>query len=118
MQAHVQEETRMARFEETTRQVPRFGIRAVRAFVAGCIGAAFGLFISWFLPGVGDDIAALITLVSACVGAWLGWWTPKQRPREAGEDKTSNTPYVGARAPDEASVPDAASPRERRPIHS
>jgi hypothetical protein len=94
------------------------GIRPVRAFVAGVIGAACGMFISWFLPNISDGIAVLITLVSAALGAWLGWWTPRNRAREAAEPRDGGKSYVGAQAPDESSVRDAASPRRRRPLHS
>lgn len=108
----------MARFEVPTRPASGLGVRTVRAFVAGSVGAALALFICWFLPVVDGPMTTLITVVGALLGAWLGSWTPKRGPGPAADSKTSSTPYVGARAPDEASVPDASAPRERRPVHS
>jgi len=96
------------------------GDRARRALVFGAVGAAFGFLISGFLSNIADGTAVFITLVGAAIGAWLGW-TPRHATDAAAlAGKTSATQYVGAHAPDEASVRDVSSPLKRhrtRPAH-
>jgi hypothetical protein len=102
---------RMALLEDD-RNGPERGSRARTALVAGAVGAAFGLLLTGLLPSVSATGAGLITVVCAAIFAWVPGLRVASSPREHG-----STQWVGAHTPDEASVPDLRSRRERRPAH-
>ena len=97
---------------EDDRNGPERGRRARAALIAGAVGAAFGLLLTGLLPNISAGMAGLITVVCAAIFAWV----PSRRGATS-EKKVELSQWVGAHTPDEASVPDLRSHRERRPAH-
>src|SRR5688500_14005956 len=97
---------------EVDRNGPERGSRARNALIAGAVGAAFGLLLTGFLPNIPASMAGLITVACAAIFAWAS-----HRRVAASRRTTDASPWVGAHTPDEPSVPDLRTQRERRPAH-
>ena len=97
---------------EDDRHGPERGSGARNALIAGSVGAAFGLLLTGLLPNISATAAGLITVVCAAIFAWV-----PRRGVAAFRREPGPAPWVGAHTPDEASVPDMRSRRERRPAH-
>lgn len=97
---------------EDDRNGPERGSRAREALIAGAVGAASGLLLTGLLPDIPASMAGLIIVVCAAIFAWVPGRGGAGSPRKAGLSQ-----WVGAHTPDEASVPDVRTHRERRPAH-
>jgi hypothetical protein len=94
------------------RNAPERGSRARNALIAGAVGAAFGLLLTGLLPNISGSTAGLITVVCAAIFACA-----PRRGVATSRRETGPSQWVGAHTPDEPSVPDMRTHRERRPAH-